>query len=93
MHVGSVYGVAGGIGIYVNGVDYGAIGNKELLCFPLPYGDYTFHCAVGMSRKCNDPVISLNPQNRIEYKKVYIKPGVWANSFIIEPIDPKLLGL
>lgn len=90
---GSVYGVAGGIGIYINGVEYGSIGNKELLCFPLPYGTYTFHCAVGMSRKCNDPVITLNPQNRVEYKKVYIKPGAWANSFIIESIDPKLLEL
>ena len=90
---GSVYGVAGGIGIFVNGESYGSIGNKELLCFPLPYGTYTFHCAVGMSRKCNDPVITLTPQNRVEYKKVYIKPGAWANSFIIEPIDPKLLEL
>jgi hypothetical protein len=90
---GSVYGIAGGIGIYVNGEDYGAIGNKELLCFPLPYGQYTFHCAAGMNRKCNDPVINLSPENRVEYKKVYIKPGFWANSFIIEPVDPKLLDL
>ena len=90
---GSPYGVAGGFGIYLNGEPYGHIGNKELLCFPLPYGTYTIHCAVGMSRKCRDMQITLSPENRVAYTKVYIKPGFWANSFVIEPVDPKLLDL
>ena len=37
---GSPYGVGGGFGIFINGDPYGYIGNKELLCFPLPYGTY-----------------------------------------------------
>lgn len=90
---GSPYGVAGGFGIYINGEAYGHIGNKETLCFPLPYGTYTLHCAVGMSRKCRDLQVNLSPENRQAYTKVYIKPGFWANSFVIEPIDPKLLDL
>lgn len=90
---GSPYGVAGGFGIYINGEAYGHIGNKELLCFPLPYGTYNLHCAVGMSRKCEDMQITLSPDKKADYAKVYIKPGFWANSFVIEPVDPKLLDL
>lgn len=88
---GSPYGIAGGFGIYLNGEPYGYIGNKELLRFPLPYGTYTLHCAVGMSRKCKDMEITLTPDNKEVYAKVYIKPGFWANSFVIEPLDPKML--
>ena len=88
---GSPYGIAGGFGIYINGEPYGYIGNKELLRFPLPYGTYTLHCAVGMSRKCKDMEITLTPDNKEVYAKVYIKPGFWANSFVIEPLDPKML--
>lgn len=90
---GSPYGIAGRFGIYINGQAYGYIGNKELLCIPLPYGTYIFHCAVGMSRKCRDLQITISPNHRTAYAKVYIKPGFWANSFVIEPLDPKLLGM
>ena len=90
---GSVYGVAGGFGIYINGEPMGHIGNKELLYFPLPYGTYNLHSAVGMSRKCQDLEVTLTPQCNVAYAKVYIKPGFWANSFVIEPLDPSLLEL
>lgn len=85
---GSPYGVAGGFGIYINGEPYGKIGNRELLCFPLPYGTYNLHSAVGMSRKCQDLQVTLTPNNRVAYTKVFIKPGFWANSFEIVPMDP-----
>lgn len=90
---GSPYGVAGGFGIYINNQPYGHIGNKELLCLPLPYGTYNIHCAVGMSRKCQDLQVTLSPEFPTGYTKVYIKPGFWANSFVVEPVDPKLLDL
>lgn len=82
---GSPYGVAGGFGIYLNGEPYGYIGNRETVRIPLPYGTYTLHVAVGMSRKCTDLVINLTPENRCAYAKVWIKPGFWANSFVVEP--------
>lgn len=90
---GSFVGVANGFELYINGEGCGLIGNKELLCFPLPYGTYKFHCACGMNRKSNDPVFTLTPQNRVVYQKVHMKPGALQNSFIFEPIDPKQLGL
>lgn len=88
---GSFYGVAGGFSLYVNGEPFGSIGNRELLCLPLPYGTYNLHCAAGMSRKCQDLVVTLTPQCRVGYTKVYIKPGAWTNSFVIEPMDPRAL--
>ncbi len=89
---GSFYGVGGGFGLFINNMPYGYIGNRELLCIPLPYGTYTIHSAVGMSRKCRDLQVTLTPQNRVAYTKVYIKPGFWTNSFVIEPMDPALLA-
>lgn len=82
---GSPYGIAGGFGLYIDGQPMGYIGNRELLRIPLTYGTHTLHVAVGMSRKCNDLVMNITPQNRYVYAKVWIKPGFWANSFVIEP--------
>lgn len=90
---GSPYGIAGGFGLFINGESYGYIGNKELLCIPVPFGTYNLHSAVGMSRKCQDMVVNLTPECPVAYTKVYIKPGFWANSFVIEPVDPNLLDL
>ena len=90
---GSPYGIAGGFGIYINGQPYGHIGNKELLRIPVRFGTYNIHSAVGMSRKCRDLQVTVTPENLAVYTKVYIKPGFWANSFVVEPVDPNLLEL
>ena len=90
---GSFYGVAGGFSIYINGEPYGQIGNKELLCIPLPYGTYNLHCVCGMNRDCDDVAVTLTPENRVSHQKVYMTPGFWSNKFHFEPVDPKLLDL
>ena len=88
---GSPYGIAGGFGLYIDEQPYGYIGNKELLRIPVNFGTHNIHAAVGMSRKCRDMQVTLTPQMPVTYTKVYIKPGFWANSFVIEPLDPSLL--
>ena len=90
---GSPYGVAGGFGLFINNQPYGYIGNKELLRIPVKFGTYNIHSAVGMSRKCRDLEVAITPENPVAYTKVYIKPGFWANSFVVEYVDPKLLDL
>lgn len=90
---GSFYGIAGGFGLFINNQPYGYIGNKELLCIPVPFGTYNIHSAVGMSRKCRDLQVTISPENPVAYTKVYIKPGFWTNSFVVEPVDPNLLEL
>ena len=82
---GSPYGIAGGFGIYINGEPMGHIGNKQTVFIPVKYGSYNIHVAVGMSRRCTDLVAELTPENRRAYAKVWIKPGFWSNSFVLEP--------
>ena len=81
---GSPYGIAGGFGIYIDGEPMGHIGNKQTVHIPVKYGTHNLHIAVGMSRKCNDFSLTLTPNNRRDYAKVWIKPGFWANSFVLE---------
>lgn len=90
---GSPYGIAGGFGLFINDQPFGYIGNKELLRIPVKYGTYNIHSAVGMSRKCRDLEVTISPENPVAYTKVYIKAGFWTNSFVVEPVDPKLLDL
>lgn len=82
---GSPLGIAGGFGIYINGEPMGYVGNRETVRIPVEYGSYTLHVAAGMSRKCNDLTLHITPENRQGYAKVWMKPGFWANSFVIEP--------
>ena len=89
--MGNYMGSATGFGIYINDQPYGAIGNRENLIIPLPYGEYKLHIVCGMNRKCNDPVIRLSPEDPYVCMKVHMKMGFFANSFIIERVDPSTM--
>ncbi|MBE5804890.1 MAG: hypothetical protein E7316_10320 [Clostridiales bacterium] len=82
---GSPLGVAGGFDIYINNEPFGHIGNRETVHIPVSYGTYNLHVAVGMSRRCTDLVVNVTPENRQAYAKVWMRPGFWTNSFVIEP--------
>ena len=81
---GSPLGIAGGFGIYIDGQPMGYIGNRETLCIPVKYGVHNLHVAAGMNRRCNDLQINLTPQRRHAYTKVWMRPGFWTNSFVLE---------
>ena len=89
--MGNFYGAANGFGIYINEQPYGAIGNKETLTIPLPYGEYKIHVVCGMNRKCNDPVIKLSAEDPNVCLKVHMKMGFIQNSFILERVDPSTM--
>ena len=82
---GSPLGIAGGFGIYLNGEPMGHIGNMETVHIPVKYGTYNLHVAVGMNRKCTDLVFHITPDNRRAFAKVWMRPGFWSNSFVLEP--------
>jgi len=86
---GSFFGIAGGFGIYINGEPMGYIGNKETVRIPVPYGSYNLHVAAGMNRRCNDYIINITPQTPYAFMKVWMKPGFWTNSFVLEPSVPE----
>ncbi len=85
---GSPLGIAAGFEVYLNGVDMGRIGNKETIKMPVPYGTYNLHVACGMSRNCNDMKITLTPNQRFGFFKVWMKPGFWTNDFVLEVATP-----
>ena len=85
---GSPFGIAGGFGLYLNGEPYGYIGNRETVKIPLKYGQYNLHVACGMNRRCTDLIFNLTPENRHAYAKVWMKPGFWSNTFVLEPATP-----
>ena len=82
---GSPLGIAGGFGIYLNGEPMGYVGNRKTVRIPVNYGTYTLHVAVGMNRKCSDLTMVLTPEARHAYVMVWMKPGFWTNSFVLEP--------
>ena len=89
--MGNFMGMANGFGIYLNEQPFGAIGNKETLYIPLPYGDYKMHIVCGMNRKCNDPVIHLGPEDPFVCLKVHMNMGFIQNKFVIERVDPSTM--
>lgn len=82
--MGSPIGIAVGYGLYLNGEPYGHIANKELVKLSLPFGTYNLHCTCGLTRRCQDLVVELTPENPIAYVKARIKAGFWTNKIIIE---------
>ncbi len=89
--MGNFMGAATGFGIYLNEQPYGAIGNRETLYIPLPFGEYKMHIVCGMSRKCNDPVFTLSPEDPFICTKVHMNMGFIQNSFVIERVDPSTM--
>ncbi len=89
--MGNFMGAGSGFGLYLNGEPYGAIGNRESLVIPLPYGQYKLHIVCGLSRKCNDPIIDLTPEDPYVCLKVHMNMGFFQNKFVIERVDPSTM--
>ena len=89
--MGNFMGAATGFGLYINNQPFGAIANRETLIIPLPYGTYQMHIVCGMNRRCNDPVITLTPQDPFVCLKVHMKMGFVQNTFILERVDPSTM--
>ncbi len=80
--MGSPLGIAVGYGVYLNGQPYGHLANKQSIRIPLPFGTYTLHFTCGMTRKCQDVTVTLNPDSPNAYVKARIKAGFWTNTII-----------
>ena len=86
--MGNFLGFASGFTIYIDHEKYGAIGNKESLLIPLPFGPHLIHVVCGMNRKCNDPVFTLSPEDPYICAKIFMLPGVFQNKTNVERVDP-----
>ncbi len=84
--MGSPVGIAVGYGVYINGVPMGHLANKEMIKIPLSYGTYNIHFTCGMTRKCQDAVVTISPENPIAYVKGSIKLGFWTNTLQVHVV-------
>ena len=87
--MGHPVGVATGYGIYMNSVPMGYIANKESIRIPVKYGQYKLHMTCGMTRRCNDVLVTVSPEWPKVYLKARIKPGFWRNTILIEQANPE----
>lgn len=76
--MGNMMGMAVGMGIYLNGVEYGHLGNKKSVRIAVPYGQYTVHVVHTATRACNDPVFTLSPQTPYICCKASFTNAGWA---------------
>ena len=85
--MGNFNGAAVGYGVYINDQPYGHIANKQSIRIPLPYGVYKFHFTCGMTRNCEDLIITLSPNKRHVFMKAHIDMGFWKNTIRAEEVD------
>ncbi|MCR4617377.1 MAG: hypothetical protein K5669_04215 [Lachnospiraceae bacterium] len=84
--MGNMMGMAVGMGIYIDEVPYGHIGNKESIRIVLPFGDHKIHVTHSTTRNCNDPVITLSAEAPIAYMKCHL--GAMGFKIVVEPANP-----
>ncbi len=89
--MGNFIGGAAAAGIYINGAPYGHVGNRQTVQIPLAFGSYLLHMTMGMNRRCNDPTITLSPENPVATLKMHIKMGAFSNTMVIEHADPSTM--
>ena len=86
--MGNPIGIAAAMGIYLNNQPYGHIANKQSIRIPMNAGVYKLHVTLGMTRKCNDPIIEIKPEsNELQCYKAYIRTGFFSGGLVIEKTD------
>lgn len=73
--MGNMMGMAVGMGVYVDDIPFGHVGNKQSVCISVPYGRHKLHMTHTSTRACNDPVYMITPQNPHVYCKAHFSAG------------------
>lgn len=84
--MGNYMGMAVGMGLYIDDIPCGHVGNKQSIRVSVPYGSHKVHMTHTTTRACNDPICTVTPQ----YPYVYCKARFAAGGFriAIEPASP-----
>ena len=86
--MGNMMGMAVGMGIYVDDVPFGHLGNKESVRLVLPYGSHKLHMTHSTNRRCNDPIITITPEAPVAFVKAHIE-GAFTVKIVIEQARPE----
>ncbi len=85
--MGNIMGAAVGMGVYVNDIPYGHLGNKQSIRISVPYGAHRIHVTHTTTRKCNDPVFTVSPEFPYAWCKAHFSRGGF--SITVEQADPR----
>ncbi len=84
--MGSPVGIAMGYGLYLDGVPFGHLANKQSIRIPVCAGEHKLHVTCGTTRRCQDANFTVQPNSRaMLYFKAHIKMGAWSNTIVVEP--------
>ena len=84
--MGNFMGMAVGMGVYVDEIPYGHIGNKQSIRISVPYGTHKLHVTHTTTRSCNDPLITITPEMPYAWCKCHFSAAGFA--ITVEPADP-----
>ncbi len=82
--MGSPFGVAVGMGIYLNSIPLGHVANTGTVRIPVSYGHYNLHMTHGTNRKCTDLEFDITPNERFVFVKAHLKMGFISNTVVLE---------
>ena len=85
--MGHFSGSMNGQGIYINGEPMGHVANTGSALIELAPGNYNMHCTIGMARKCEDLLLTIEPGTIICVKS-QLKMGAFTNKILLHVVDP-----
>ena len=89
--MGSMFGMAVGFGVYINGIPMGHLANTESIRIPVTYGHYNISFSHGGIKKCIPAEFDVTPQDRFIYLKAHIKPGLLTNTIVTERVPAETM--
>lgn len=76
--MGNYMGCAVGMGIYIDNIPCGHIGNKQSVRIAVPYGPHKIHVTHTTTRSCNDPIFTVTPENPCIWCKAHFSKAGFA---------------
>lgn len=84
--MGNMMGVAVGMGIYIDDIPFGHIANKQSIRISVPFGPHKVHVTHTATRKCNDPIITVTPEQPYAFCKAHFVSGGFK--IAVDPASP-----
>ena len=84
--MGNFAGAAVGMGIYIDDVPCGHLGNKQSIRISVPYGQHKVHMTHTTTRACNDPIFDISPYNPYVFCKAHFASAGFR--IAVDPATP-----
>jgi len=85
--MGNFMGMAVGMGVYIDDQPFGHLANKECIRLVVPYGTHKIHVTHTSTRNCNDPLVTLTPEQPVAFMKAHFSSMGFA--ITVEPARPE----